>query len=116
MITPQKPLLAPMHSFLGTLGMIVAGTLCRYRMLPFLQADTVLSHGQQVPAEHIAHFLSNAFYGIAAFAFLTGVIGLLTLDEARRQYIAQLPRWQQWLIWPSHGASAAPSPTSLPAA
>lgn len=92
-----------MSGFLGSLWAIILGTLFRFRVLPFLHADTILSGGKQVPTKQFAHFGSNFFYCGAVVFFVFSLVGVLTLNEARRRYIAQLPRWQQWAIWPFHG-------------
>jgi hypothetical protein len=116
MSATQKPIIASMCCFLATIVAIVLGTLARYRLPPFfmLQQDTVLSGGKQVPAEQFAHFASNFFYAGSVVAFAPGVLGILTLTEARRRYIAQLPRWKQWYIWPFHGVPSSERPTSHP--
>lgn len=96
----QKPILPAMSAFLATFWAIVLGTLMRFRLLPFLYPDTVMSGGKEVPTEQLAHFFSNFFYVGAAVMFVLGLVGLLTLNDARRRYIAQLPRFQRWMFWP----------------
>ncbi len=119
-MTPmQKPVMfPPLVGLLSAVWSGVLGTLIRFRMLPFLKEDTILSGGKQVPTEQFAHFGSNFFYGAAAAIFVLGLIGIATLTEPRRRYIAQLPAWQRWMFWPFHTAPAAVSPdlTSGPSA
>src|SRR5437867_807093 len=43
---------------------------------------------------------SNLFYIGSAVALVIGIIALVSLSDANRRYIAQLPKWQQFLIWP----------------
>ena len=89
-----------MGCFLGALAGVVLGTLVRYRALPFLRDNTILAGGRLVPTEQWAAFASKFFYVGSAVTVLIGIIALLTLSEANRRYIAQLPRWKRFLIWP----------------
>jgi len=87
-------------SFIAGLAALVLGTLIRFRALPFLYSDTILSAGSLVPTEHWAAFMSRFFYIASAVFIAAGLITLLTLSDANRRYIAQLPKWQRFLIWP----------------
>jgi hypothetical protein len=89
-----------MMSFLAALWALVLGTLIRFRDLPFLRGDTILSGGRLVPTEQWAAFMSRFFYIASAVFLAVGLITLLMLSDANRRYIAQLPRWQRFLIWP----------------
>lgn len=89
-----------MGCFLGALASVVLGTLVRYRALPFLKVDMILSGGKLVPTEQWAAFMSKFFYIGSAVMVVIGIIALLSLSEANRRYIAQLPRWQRFLFWP----------------
>ena len=88
----QMPIIAPTSNFLTSLWSIILGTFIRYRALPFLRVDTILSGGKQVPTEHIAHSGSHFFYVVAVVFFAIGLVGIFKLNEARRRSIAQLPR------------------------
>ena len=96
----KKPLFSPMMSFVAAMGALVLGILVRFRALPFLRGDTTLSAGSLVPTEQWAAFMSRFFYIGSAVFLVVGLITLLTLSDANRRYIAQLPRWQRFLIWP----------------
>jgi hypothetical protein len=89
-----------MMSFLAALGALVLGTLIRFRALPFLRGTTILSAGSLVPTEQWAAFMSRFFYIASAVFLAVGLITLSMLSDAKRRYIAQLPRWQRFLIWP----------------
>ncbi len=101
-----------MMFFFSASWAIILGFLFRFRILPFLQADTILSGGKQVPTEQFAHFVSIFFWGAAALVIALGIVGILTLNEPRRRYIASLPRLQQWMFWPFHGIPSSPSPVA----
>ena len=96
----KKPLFSLMMSFVAAMGALVLGILVRFRALPFLRGDTTLSAGSLVPTEQWAAFMSRFFYIGSAVFLVVGLITLLTLSDANRRYIAQLPRWQRFLIWP----------------
>jgi hypothetical protein len=89
-----------MMSFVAALGALILGTLVRFRALPFLRGDTILSAGRLVPTEQWIAFMSRFFYIGSAVFVAVGVIALFTLSDANRRYIAQLPLWQRFLIWP----------------
>src|SRR5882762_3098279 len=86
----KKPWFSPLGCFLAALAGAVLGTLVRYRALPFLWDDTILSAGKLVPTVQWAAFMSKFFYLGSAVMVVTGIIALLTLSEANRRYIAQL--------------------------
>jgi uncharacterized oligopeptide transporter (OPT) family protein len=96
----KKLWFSPIGCFLGALAGVVLGTLVRHRALPFLRGDTILSGGKLVSTAEWTAFMSKFFYIGSAVMVLIGIIALLTLSEANRRYIAQLPRWQRFLIWP----------------
>ncbi len=83
-MTTQKPLIPSMMFFFSASWAIILGFLFRFRILPFLQADTILSGGKQVPTEQFAHFVSIFFWGAAALVIALGIVGILTLNEPRR--------------------------------
>jgi hypothetical protein len=89
-----------MMSFVAALGAVVLGTLIRFRALPFLRGDTILSAGSTVSTEQWAAFMARFFYIASAVFLVVGLITLFTLSDANRRYIAQLPRWQRFLMWP----------------
>ena len=108
---PQKPVMfPPLVGFLSAVWCVVLGTLIRFRVLPFLRPDTILSGGKQVPTGQFAHLGSNFFYGGGATIFIIGLIGITTLTEPRRRYIAQLPGWQRWMYWPFASVPTATKP------
>ena len=96
----KKPLFGPMSCFLGACAGIVLGTLVRFRALPFLREETILSGGKLVPTAQWAAFISKLFYFGAAAMIAVGLVALFTLSEANRRYIAHLPPWKRFLIWP----------------
>ena len=96
----KKPLFSPMMCFVAGLAGVVLGTLMRFRALPFLRGETILSAGRLVPTQQWATFISRFFYFGSAAMVAVGLIALFMLSEANRRYIAQLPRWQRFLIWP----------------
>jgi hypothetical protein len=96
----KKPWFSPIGCFLAAIASVVLGTLVQYRALPFLRDETILAGGKLVPTAQWAAFMSRFFYIGSVVALVIGVIAMLTLSEANRRYIAQLPRWQRLLIWP----------------
>jgi hypothetical protein len=96
----KKPWFSPIGCFLGSLAALILATLIRHRALPFLRDDTILSGGKQVLTAEWVAFASKLFYIGSVVSFVIGVIALVNLSDANRRYIAQLPRWQQFLIWP----------------
>jgi len=87
-------------SFFAGLAALVLGTLIRFWALPFLHGDTILSAGSLVLTDQWAAFMSPFFYIGSTVFVAIGFITLFTLSDANRRYIAQLPRWQRFLIWP----------------
>jgi hypothetical protein len=100
----------PFSSLLGGISAIVSATLVRYRVLWFLHEDTILSGGRRVSTAEFAATLSKYFYMFGGFAIVLGFVLLFTLSEEHRRRIAQLPRWQRFLVWPidSHIAPRNP--------
>ena len=96
----KKPLLSPMGCFLGSLAALVMATLIRHRALPFLRDDIIRSGGNLIPTAEWVAFGSELFYIGCVVSLIVGIIALVSLSDANRRYIAQLPRWQQFLIWP----------------
>lgn len=96
----EKPWVSPMGCFLGSLAALIMATLVRHRALPFLRNETILSHGELIPTTEWVASASNLFYVGSLVALLMDVVALVSLSDANRRYIAQLPRWQQFLIWP----------------
>ena len=75
-------------------------TLIGHRALPFLRDETIRSGGELIPTTEWAAFGSKFFYIGTVVSLVIGIIALVSLSDANRRYIAQLPRWQQYLIWP----------------
>ena len=96
----KKPWFSPIGCFLASLAALILGTLVRNRALPFLHDETILSGGKLIPTTEWVEFASNFFYIGSAVALIFGIIALVSLSDANRRYIAQLPRWQRFLIWP----------------
>jgi hypothetical protein len=94
----KKPWFSPIGCFLGSLAGLILGTLVRRRALPFLRDETILSGGKLIPTTEWVEFASNFFYIGSAVTLIIGIIALVSLSDANRRYIAQLPRWQQYLI------------------
>jgi len=100
----------PFSSLIGGIGALILGTLAKYRLFWFLHDDTILSGGRQVPTAEFAAFMSRSFYIAGAVFIVLAFILLFTLSDERRRRIAQLPRWQRFLVWPidSHIAPRKP--------
>jgi hypothetical protein len=96
----KKPWFSPMGCFLGSLAALILGTLVRHRALPSLRDETILSGGKLVLTTEWVAFASKLFYIGSVVSLVIGIITLVSLSDANRRYIAQLPRWQQYLIWP----------------
>jgi len=90
----------PFSSIVGGLCALIFATLVRHRLLWFLRDGTILSGGRQVPTAEFAAFMSKSLYIFGGFAIILGFVLLLTLSDKRRRQIAQLPRWQRFLVWP----------------
>ncbi|MFO1484169.1 MAG: hypothetical protein U1F71_12495 [Verrucomicrobiaceae bacterium] len=101
----------PFSSLIGGIGALIFATLAKYRMLWFLHDDTILSGSRQVPTVEFAAFISKLLYFGGAFLVALAFVLLFTLSDERRRRIAQLPRWQRFLVWPidSHIAPRSPS-------
>ena len=96
----KKPLLSPIGCFLGSLAALVMATLVQHRALPFLRDETIRSGGELIPTTEWVAFGSKLFYIGSVISLVIGIIALVSLSNANRRYIAQLPKWQQYLIWP----------------
>ena len=96
----KEPWFSPIGCFLGSLEALMLETLVRHRALPFLRDETILAGGKLVLTTEWVAFASNLFYIGSAVALVIGIIALVSLSDANRRYIAQLPKWQQFLIWP----------------
>ena len=95
-----------MTLFFFSLTTVLSGILYHYRLLPSLRSDTVPGSRPPFPTERLVHIIAPTCFLFAFIYFAIAVVSLLTLNEARRRYIAALPRWLQWFIWPFHGMSA----------
>ena len=91
---------------------LLSAALYGFRLLPSLHSDTMLIQGTPYPTAQWVHRYSITCVLMSVPFLVGGAVGLLTLNESRRRYIASLPRWQQWLIWPFQGVS--PSEASIP--
>jgi hypothetical protein len=96
----SKPLFAPMWCFFAGGWSLVLGTLFRWRVFPFLHADTILSAGKKVPTAQAALFFSKWLYVAGAVIIIVGLVTPFITTESQRRYLAQLPRWQRFLFWP----------------
>ena len=102
----QKPIGAPVTLFVFSFATALSGILYHYRLLPSLRSDTLPGSSPPYPTERLVHIMSPVCFLFAFIYLVVAVVGLLTLNEARRRYIAALPRWLQWFIWPFHGTVA----------
>jgi len=59
---------------LGGACAFVLGTLFKFRILPFLKGDTILSGGRQVPTEEFAEFGARWFYIFGTVCILGSLI------------------------------------------
>ena len=84
-MTTPKPLVAAATFFFAALWAITLGLLFRFRVLPFLKDDTILSGGKQVPTEQFAHIASNFFWGAAAVVIVFGVVVTLSLKKSSQR-------------------------------
>ena len=64
---------SPYVMFLGPIGGVILGVLFRFRVLPFLKSDTILSGGREVPTLDFANFVSCMFFVFAAASFALAV-------------------------------------------
>ena len=96
----------------------ISGILYQFRLLPSLRPDAIQPSGGPWPPERFAHMMSGISFFFAAVYSVITVVSVLTLDGSQRRFLASLPRWQQWLIWPFHGAAvsgtSAYQPPSMP--
>jgi hypothetical protein len=65
---------SPITAFLGGTGAIIIGVLIKFRILPFLQHDTVMSGGRPVPAGEFAEWMSRNFFIFGAILFAVAII------------------------------------------
>jgi len=65
---------SPISMFVGGIGGIILGVAFKYRLLPFLKPDTILSGGKQVPTEQFANFAANIFFVFAAVCLVASTI------------------------------------------
>jgi hypothetical protein len=63
--------------FLGPVAAVVLGVLFKFRLLPFLRSDTILSGGRQIPTADFAGFMSRAFFIFAAASLVLAVTYVL---------------------------------------
>ena len=59
---------------IGGTGALVMGTLLKFRALPFLKNDTILSGGNPVPTEEFAGELAILFYVFSGFCLISSLI------------------------------------------
>ena len=59
---------------LGGTCAFVLGTLFKFRALPFLKDDTILSVGRQVPTEEFAELFARWFYVFGTACMLVSLI------------------------------------------
>jgi hypothetical protein len=90
----------PFSSLIGGIGALIFATLAKYRLLWFLRDDTIVSGGRQVPTADFAASMSRMFFIAGGVFIVLAFVLLFTLSEERRRRIAQLPRWQRFLVWP----------------
>ena len=74
-----SPLTLMLTGFVG----FVLGALCRYRALPFLKGDTILSGGRQVPTTDFAASLTQMFFIFGAVC-ITGSLVLFVVRRKRK--------------------------------
>ena len=74
---------SPYLMFLGPIAGLLLGVAFKFRLLPFLSSDTILSGGQQVPTATFANFMARIFFIFAVVSFAVAVIYLLI--QRRRQ-------------------------------
>ena len=68
--------------FLGPVAAVILGVLFRLRLLPFLNGDTIVSGGKEVPTADFANFMSRIFF---IFAFAALVFAIIYLMIGRRK-------------------------------
>jgi hypothetical protein len=59
---------------LGGACALVLGTLFKFRILPFLKGDTILSGGRPMPTEEFAEFGARWFYVFGSTCILGSLI------------------------------------------
>ena len=69
--------------FLASAAAAALGLLSKFRILPFLRPDAVMSGGKLVSAEELATLFSRLFFGFAAVAFLIGLVLLFVYVRKR---------------------------------
>ena len=99
MNSPQKPLIPSMCFFLSGSSAIVLGVLFQHGLLRFMQRVMNQSDVKQVP-EQFVHLIFIMFFVAGTIILTLGIIGVLTLNDERRRYIASLPLLQRWMFWP----------------
>jgi len=53
---------SPLSATIGGLGALAMGFLCKFRVLPFLKPDTILSGGRLVPTAEFANLMASFFF------------------------------------------------------
>jgi hypothetical protein len=87
-----RPLMSgPVRWILGSLSGFVLATLVRYRALPFLQHDTILSGGKPYPTAEWAPAMAKFLYVGSTIFLLIGVISLL-IRFIWTQRFAKMPK------------------------
>jgi hypothetical protein len=69
----------PLSSLIGGISGLVLGTLCKYRILPFLRPDTMVSGGRSISTADFAANISNLFYLFGAFSLILCIVLFLKL-------------------------------------
>jgi len=68
---------SPYLLFLGPVAAVVLGVLFKFRLLPFLRSDTILSGGRQIPTADFAGFMARTFFIFAAASLILAVACVL---------------------------------------
>jgi len=79
---------SPLSLFIGGLGGLVMGTLFKYRALPFLKDDTILSGGKQIPTEGFATSGAHMFYIFDAECLIGSLTWVLIRARKSRRDIS----------------------------
>jgi hypothetical protein len=78
---------SPLSLLLGGFGGFVMGTLFKYRALPFLKDDTMLSGGRQIPTAGFAVSGARMFYIFGAACLIGSLICFLIRARKRMRTI-----------------------------
>ena len=75
---------SPLSMLMGGVCALVTGTLFKFRALPFLKDDTILSGGKQVPTSEFAASAARGFYVFGA-ACVVGSLIWLTVRAMKKR-------------------------------